>query len=101
MSNFTLGEWKTTTKEDFVVPEDVRNTITELQTALHTVCKENNVPFFSLTIDSCDERLELYGVNATQNLPIERTPAELLVVSAVAEHGISSGMTIATDLFFS
>jgi len=100
MSDFTLGEWKTTTKEDFVVPEDVRNTITELQTALHTVCKENNVPFFSLTIDSC-EKGQGYEGNAIQNLPIERTPAELLVVSAVADHGISSGMASATELFFS
>jgi len=100
MSNFTLGEWKNTTKESFVVPEDVRNTITELQTALYTVCEENNVPFFSLTIDSCDEG-QGYEVNATQNMPIARTPAELLVVSAVADHGISSGMAIATELFFS
>jgi len=99
MSNFTLGEWKTTTKEDFVVPEDVRNTITELQTALYTVCEENNVPFFSLTIDSCDEG-QGYEVNATQNLPIARTPAELLAVSAIADHGISSGMAIAAELFF-
>jgi hypothetical protein len=100
MSNFTLGEWKNTTKENFVVPEDVRNTITELQTALSTVCRENNVPFFSLTIDSCDEE-QGYEVNHTQNLPIARTPAELLVVSAVADRGISSGMAIATELFFS
>jgi hypothetical protein len=100
MSNFTLGEWKNTTKENFVVPEDVRNTITELQTALYTVCKENNVPLFSLTVDSCDEG-QGYEVNATQNLPIARTPAELLVVSAVADHGISSGMATATKLFSS
>lgn len=101
MSNFTIGEWKNTTKENFVVPEDVRNTITELQTALHTVCKENNVPFFSLTVDSCDDdEGQVYEVNATQNLPIARTPAELLAVSAIADHGISSGMAIAAELFF-
>ena len=99
MSNFTIGEWKNTTKENFVVPEDVRNTITELQTALRTVCEENNVPFFSLTIDSCDEK-QGYEVNGVQNLPIARTPAELLVVSAIADNGISSGMAIAAELFF-
>ena len=98
MSNFTLGEWKDTTKEDYTVPEDVRKTITELQEALHTVCKEHNVPYLSLTIDECNDELG-YAVNASQNLPITRTPAELLVISALADKGINPAMAIAAELF--
>lgn len=90
LEQYTVEEYLEHPREEFEVPADVLATLQELATAMLDICKRNNVPAAIFVAEKSDTTT--YRMVRTQCLPIERTPAEMLVCDSLIARGLLSGL---------
>ena len=96
---FTVKDWIDALDEqaEFAVPDDVKNQIKELGTALHRLCAEHDVP---CVVGFCSRmNKNTVGMEHIYHLyPLEKVPLELLVMSMLAKAGTKDACEMGLDI---